>query len=82
MQVMNNGKKFVKELGYFIAKVRDNNLQFLLNRFEERLNKQTAITIRFFDEEPLSIKQVRYNQGGAACYCMYGESIRKAKSSK
>ena len=46
---MVNNKKKVKELGYFIAKVRDNNLQFLINRFEEKLNKQSAITIRFFD---------------------------------
>ena len=82
MQILNNGRKSVKELGYFIAKVKDSNLQFLLNRFEEKLGKQKAITIRFFDEEPLSIKQVRYNQGGTACYCMYGESMRKTKSTK
>ena len=76
---MVNNKKKVKELGYFIAKVRDNNLQFLINRFEEKLNKQSAITIRFFDEEPLTVKQVRYNQGGTVCFCMDGETTGKQK---
>lgn len=76
---MNGSKKSVKELGYFIAKVRDNNLQFLINRFEEKLSKQTAMTIRFFDENPLSVRYARYNQGGTACYCMNGETQAKQK---
>lgn len=77
-EVVNNKKK-VKELGYFIAKVKDDNLKFLLNRFNERLEKKSAITIRFFDEEPLTIKQIRYNQGGTVCYCMDGETQAKQK---
>lgn len=77
-EVVNNKKK-VKELGYFIAKVKDDNLKFLLNRFNEKLDKKSAITIRFFDENPLTVKQIRYNQGGAVCYCMEGEIQAKQK---
>lgn len=79
MQQIINNKKKVVELGYFIAKVKDRNLQFLLNRFEEKLKQKTAITVRFFDEEPLSIRQVRYNQSGAVCYCMDGQTQGKQK---
>ena len=79
IQEIVNNKKKVKELGYFIAKVKDDNLKFLLNRFNEKLDKKTAITIRFFDEDPFTVRQIRYNQGGKACYCMEGEKKGKQK---
>ena len=59
--------------------MKDDNLQFLLNRFEEKIGKRTAITVRFFDEDPYTVKQIRYNQGGTACYCMEGETQAKQK---
>lgn len=58
-----NQKRRVVELGYFIAKIKNDNMQFLLNRFNETYNKETKINIRFFDEEPLSVRRIRYNQG-------------------
>lgn len=54
-------------------------MKFLVNRFEEKLSKQTAITVHFFDEEPLTVRQIRYNQGGAVCYCMDGSTQGKQK---
>ncbi len=47
-------------------------MKFLVNRFEEKSSKKTAITVRFFDENPLTVRQIRYNQSGAVCYCMDG----------
>ena len=67
--------------GYFIAKIKNDNMQFLLNRFNEKYSKQNYITIRFFDENPLTVRQIRYNQGGAVCYCMEGKEQGKQKVS-
>lgn len=69
-QQITNQKKKVVELGYFIAKIKNDNMQFLLNRFNEKYNHEKQLTIRFFDEKPLSIRHIRYNQSGAICYCM------------
>ena len=79
-QIINHKKK-VKELGYFIAKSKNNNMNFLLNRFYEKHQKQNFLNIRFFDETPLTIKKIRYNQSGAVCYCMTGTSKGKQKIS-
>lgn len=76
-----NQKRRVVELGYFIAKIKNDNMQFLLNRFNETYNKETKINIRFFDEEPLSVRRIRYNQGGAVCYCMENQEQGKQKVS-
>jgi len=76
-----NGKTRVVELGYFIAKIKNDAMNFLLNRFNEKYNKMNTITIRFFDENPLSIKRVRYNQSGTVCYCMSNETQAKQKVS-
>lgn len=81
-QQISNGKKKVVELGYFIAKIKNDNMQFLLNKFNELFNKQNKINIRFFDEEPLTLRRIRYNQGGTACYCMYGQEQAKQKTSE
>lgn len=54
-------------------------MKFLLNRFEEKNGKKSAITVRFFDEDPFTVKQIRYNLGGTACYCMEGQTQAKQK---
>ena len=79
-QIVDNKTK-VKELGYFIAKIRNDNMNFLLNKFNEKYQKQTSLMIRFFDENPLSIRKIRYNQSGAVCYCMQGSEDGKQKIS-
>lgn len=56
-------------------------MQFLLNRFNEKYPHQKNITVRFFDEEPLSTRRIRYNQGGAVCYCMENQEQGKQKVS-
>lgn len=76
-----DSKKKVLELGYFIAKIKNDNMQFLLNRFNEKYKQEKQINIRFFDEEPLSVRHIRYNQGGAVCYCMEGHNQGKQKVS-
>ena len=63
MQQIVNQRKRVTELGYFIATTKNNNMNFMLNRFNEKYPKQTSLNIQFFDEEPLSIRKARYNQG-------------------
>ena len=46
-----NGKgKRVKELGYFITKIDNDNIKYLQNRFNEKYPKQKKIKVRFFDE--------------------------------
>ena len=35
--------------------------------------------MRFFDEDPFTVKQARYNQSGLACYCMDGSTQGKQK---
>ena len=80
-QQVSNQKRRVVELGYFIAKIKNDNMQFLLNRFNEIYNKKTKINVRFFDEEPLSVRRIRYNQGGAVCYCMENQKQGKQKVS-
>ena len=79
-QIVNQRKRVI-ELGYFIAKTKNTNMIFLLNRFNEKYNKQTFLNIQFFDENPLTIRKIRYNQGGAVCYCMDGTSKGKQKIS-
>lgn len=80
-QFINNKKKVV-ELGYFIAKTKNENMQFLIERFNEKYKKQNKITIRFFSEDPLTVRRIRYNQGGAACYCMKNSTEGRQKVSK
>ena len=80
--VTQNGTKRVKELGYFIAKTKNENMQLLLDRFNEKYPKSTSLIIYFYDENPLSFRRVRYNQGGAVCYCMQGQDQAKYKTSK
>lgn len=81
MQIVMGNSKKVKELGYFIANVNNNVMDYLGNRFAERYPKDTKIKVRIFDENPLVIRQVRYNQGGTACYCMKDETEARRKAS-
>ena len=76
-----NQRKRVTELGYFIAKTKNSNMNFLLNRFDEKYPKQTFLNVTFFNEDPLTIRRIRYNQGGAVCYCMSGTIKGKQKVS-
>lgn len=76
-----NQRKRVTELGYFIAKTKNSNMNFLLNRFDEKYPKQTFLNVTFFNEDPLTIRRIRYNQGGAVCYCMSGTTKGKQKIS-
>lgn len=54
-------------------------MKFLVNRFEEKFKQPDAITVRFFDENPFTVRQARYNQGGLVCYCMDGSTQGKQK---
>lgn len=62
-------KNKVTEYGYFIAKSDDAYMKKFLDKFDEEYKGKQNIEIEFFDEEPLSIKYARYNQGGEACRC-------------
>lgn len=76
-----NQRKRVTELGYFIAKTKNSNMNFLLNRFDKKYPKQTFLNVTFFNEDPFTIRRIRYNQGGAVCYCMSGTTKGKQKVS-
>lgn len=80
-QQISNQRKKIVELGYFIAKIKNDNMQFLLNRFNEKYKQEKKLNIRFFDDEPLSVRHIRYNQGGAVCYCKENEVQGKQKVS-
>lgn len=68
------------ELGYFITKIKDIQLDLLGKKFNKVFGeKPTKIKIRFFSENPFTIKNARYNQGGVACYCLLGEKNGKQK---
>lgn len=74
-----NGKQRAVELGYFIAKTKNKNLQFLVNRFNEKYKEAKTVTIRVIDENPFIVKRVRYNQGGRVCYYMKNQDTNQAK---
>ena len=75
-----NGKKQkVIDYGYFIAKIKDETLSFLKNRFNEKYNQSKMLHIRFFTENPLMIRNARYNQSGLVCYCGYNQDEGKQK---
>ena len=81
-QTLKDGKTKVVELKHFIAKIRDIKMQYILNRFDEKFRGMDSIPIRFFDEEPLSVKRVRYNTAGAVCYCLENQVYGKQRISK
>lgn len=66
--------------GYFIAKTQNSEMDLLSKKFKQVYGeKPTKIRIRFFDETPFTIRNARYNQSGAVCYCMQGEKLGKEK---
>ena len=80
-QIVVGTSKKVKELGYFITNITNDIMDYLGNRFSERYPKDTKIKIRIVDENPFVVRQVRYNQGGTACYCVKGETQARQKVS-
>ena len=82
-QIINdNGKKQIKEYGYFIAKIKENNMQHYLDKFNETIKGKQSIDIQFLNDNPLSVRYERNNQGGKACYCMANEATGKQKVNK
>ena len=64
-----NGKSKPVELGHFVAKIQDDAMSHLLDKFKTKYSQSRILNIYFFDEYPLSIRRVRYNTGGTTCYC-------------
>lgn len=61
------GTKRVIELDHFVAKVTDENMIEFLKKFNEIYENKSSIDIEIFDENPLTTKYARYNQGGIVC---------------
>lgn len=73
-------KGFPKELGYFIAKTKDSTMNILVEKFKRVYgDTPTKLKVKFFDNEPLTVRNARYNQSGLVCYCMQGQRIGKEK---
>lgn len=77
-----NGKSKPVELGYFIAKIQDAAMEHLKAKFQEVYNSSKILNIYFLDENPLTIRRVRYNQSGTTCYCLIDQTKGKEKSGK
>lgn len=76
-----NEKTRVKEHGYFIAKIKEEQMQnYLQQKFDQLYKGKTNIEIEIFDEEPLTKKFVRYNQGGTVCQCMENSNTASQKT--
>lgn len=65
--VSGKGTRKVVELGHFIAKIQDSFMEVYLQKFNELYKGKKSIDIEFFDDNPLSMKYVRYNQSGEVC---------------
>lgn len=77
-----NGKVKPIELGYFVAKTQDVAMQHLQTKFQEQYNSSKILNIYFLDENPFSIRRVRYNQSGVVCYCSNDQTQGKEKTNK
>lgn len=42
-------------------------------------DKPKQLKVRFFSEDPFTVRNARYNQSGLVCYCMQGQKIGKEK---
>lgn len=81
IQIQNpNGTKIAKELGHFIAKIQDNYMQKFLQKFDELYTGKKYLEIEFVNDNPLTKKFVRYNQGGEVCHCLEGNSTGSQKT--
>ena len=81
IQIQNpNGTKRAKELGHFIARIQDNYMQKFLQKFDELYTGKKYIEIEFVNDNPLTKKFVRYNQGGDVCHCIEGQATGSQKT--
>ena len=55
-------------------------MQPYLDKFNESLKGKQNIDIELFNDEPLSMKYVRHNQGGKACYRMLNSNVAHQKT--
>ena len=55
-------------------------MQGFLNKFNEQYMGKQYIEIEFCNENPLSKRFERNNQGGKVCYCMEGTTTGKQKT--
>lgn len=55
-------------------------MQKFLQKFNELYKEAKDLEIEFLDDNPLSIKYVRYNQGGDVCHCREGETTASQKN--
>lgn len=76
---INGQKQKVIDYGYFIAKVKEERLSFLKNKFDKKYHQSQIIHIKFFTETPLLIRYARYNQSGLVCYCGYNQNEGKQR---
>ena len=78
-----NGRSKPVELGHFVAKIQDDAMSHLLDKFKTKYSQSKILNIYFFDEDPLSIRRVRYNTGGTTCYCKLDDTkaMEKVKNS-
>lgn len=72
--------KRVIELGYFIAKIDASYMKSYLQKFNEQYKGKQSIDIVIFNDEPLTMKYARYNQGGEVCSCMVNSNIANLKA--
>lgn len=71
----------IRELGYFIGKTKDNNMQEKLNKFNEQYKGSKSIEICFFDDNPFTIKYSRYTKKmGEVCSCNENSSTANEKT--
>ena len=59
--------------------IQNENMKPYLEKFDNLLKGSKHIDIKFVDDNPLSIKRERYNQGGSACYCMENKTTGRQK---
>lgn len=78
-QILVNGKKRVKDYGYFIAKIQESKMQQYLDKFNKLIKGRTTLDILLLEKDTFTKKRVRYNQSGLVCYCMDGEETGKIK---
>ena len=71
-----------RELGYFIAKIQENAMQHLQQKFNQLYNEQKEVIIYFFSEDAYTIKKVKRNQSGTSCYCLNNSTKAKEKVNK
>ena len=76
------GKERPVELGYFVAKVQDEAMRHLLEKFNNLYKESKELNIYFPDENPFTEKRVRYNQVGTVCYCLLNQTKGKEKVGK